>query len=60
MVSRDAYQKLCDLIADPGSSGTRLYKLILSRLARKKKKEKSCKLQATSLTACPRDDRMKL
>jgi len=43
MASRDAYQKLCGLIADPGSSGTRLYKLILSRLAKKRKK-----LQATS------------
>jgi len=34
MASRDAYQKLCGLVAGSRSSGTRLYKLILGRLAK--------------------------
>jgi len=45
MASRDAYQKLCGLIADPGSSLINFIRGSLS-LARKNKKRK--KLQATS------------
>ena len=54
MASRDAYQKLCGLIADPGSSYVKpIYKTAESvdgsSLARKKKAA-SHKLQAASLT----------
>ena len=45
MASIDAYQKLCGLIADPGSSGSNT-RSILIRLAQEIKKNK--KLQATS------------
>jgi len=47
MASIDAYQKLCGLIADPGSSGSNT-RSILIRLAKKLKKEKSRKPQASS------------
>jgi len=45
MASIDAYQKLCGLIADPGSSGSNTISILI-RLAQEIKKNK--KLQATS------------
>jgi len=47
MVSRDAYQKLCDLIADLGSSSIAVGRLkIILHNELGLKKEKSSKLQA--------------
>jgi len=45
-----------------GQAVTRPHKIQLDQLGQKEKNKKaaSLKLQAASLTACPRDDRMKL